>query len=57
MKISITEREISLSQEQYIDMILKCFGLSDYQSVSIPIDPKYQLTYANDSELVYEQNL
>jgi hypothetical protein len=57
MKISMTEREIPLSQEQYIDTILKRIRLSDCRSVSTPIDPKCQLTHANDSDPVYEQNL
>jgi hypothetical protein len=57
MKISMTEREISLSQEQYIDTIFKRFGLSDCRSVLTPIDPKNQLARANDSDPVYKQNL
>jgi hypothetical protein len=47
MEIQQTERAITLSQEQYIDKILKRFGLSDCRSVATPIDSKCQLTQAD----------
>jgi hypothetical protein len=44
-------------QEQYIDKILKRFGLSDCHSVATPIDSKCQLTQADENEPIHEQNL
>ena len=38
------ERKITLCQDQYIESILKRFGLEDCYTVSIPIEPGIQLT-------------
>jgi hypothetical protein len=35
---------ISLSQDAYIDKILKCFNLQNVKSLSIPVDPNMKLS-------------
>jgi hypothetical protein len=51
LKINRDENGISLSQETYIDTMIKQFGMENSHTVSNPLDPDVRLEYEE-----YEDN-
>ena len=57
IEIKHTPEGMELSQQQYINIILPCFGMDNCRPVSTPIDQKTCSVKASDSDPIFEQNL